>query len=155
MNKYDDLCSSKYCDGLAIEKVQRPFFGYNPANIKFCAFRKFTFFFFPSVSSVISQTLDGKNVKNTRKTCKNIQSYKILFTRKWSRGVIHHIRITHTAWCTYYTLLFASTTNKSVVVVVLVQRLGKWRPSCLIHFARNRNLLEVHFKKNSHWTLCV
>jgi hypothetical protein len=46
MNKYDDLCSSKYCDGLAIEKVQRPFFGYNPANIKFCAFRKFTFFFF-------------------------------------------------------------------------------------------------------------
>jgi hypothetical protein len=111
MNKYDDLCSSKYCDGLAIEKVQRPFFGYNPANIKFCAFRKFTFFFFPSVSSVISQTLDGKNVKNTRKTCKNIQSYKILFTRtQVITRVIHHIRITHTH-SMMYVLYFAFCIN--------------------------------------------
>ena len=109
MNKYDDLWSSKYCDGLAIEKVQRPFFGCNPANIKFCAFWKFTFFFFPSVF----RHLANAGWKKCKKHKKNMQEYSIvqnsIHTQAITR-VIHHIRITHTH-SMMYVLYFAFCIN--------------------------------------------
>ena len=156
MNKYDDLWSSKYCDGLAIEKVQRPFFGCNPADIKFCAFRKFTFFFFLlGLPSSRKRWMENIKKKKTRNTCKNIQSHKILFTRKWSRGwSITSALHTHThsmMYVLYFAFCINNIEQKCRRIVILVQRLGKWRPWSLVHFLRK----EIWFiLKISHVRVC-